>query len=359
MQQLILELKSVQKESTTTIKLADSKEFFSIGNRRFLGNKQKLLEFIASVIKENTSNINSICDIFSGTGVVGHYLSTPNNKVIFNDLLKSCTVPIKVFSTTTEFDQEIVDSYVQKFNNLKPKEENYFSTHFGGKYFTKEVARKIGRIRYLIEGADVNESERNILLTSLLYAADRIANTVGHYDAYIKNPDPKLKLELRPLRIEVERNKNNVVCEEDANALIRKIKTDLIYIDPPYNSRQYSDTYHLLENLIRWEKPEVYGKASKMDRSALKSKYCLKSALDTFRDLIGNINCRYILMSYNNTGDQRDGRSNNRISSEEIIETLEMRGKVNIFEKSYREFNSGKTVQREDHKETLYFCEIN
>ena len=31
-----------------------------------------------------------------------------------------------------------------------------------------------------------NEKEYNILLASLIYSMDRVANTVGHYDAYFK-----------------------------------------------------------------------------------------------------------------------------------------------------------------------------
>ena len=65
----------------------------------------------------------------------------------------------------------------------------------------------------------------------------------------------------------------------DSNILANEIKGDVVYIDPPYNSRQYSDAYHLLENLALWNKPEVFGKAKKMDRSHIKSKYCSKDAV--------------------------------------------------------------------------------
>ena len=71
----------------------------------------------------------------------------------------------------------------------------------------------------------------------------------------------------------------------DANEFIKNVKADLVYIDPPYNSRQYCDAYHLLENVARWEKPEVFGTAKKMDRSKLKSKYCSKRKI--FRKEIG------------------------------------------------------------------------
>lgn len=94
--------------------------------------------------------------------------------------------------------------------------------------------------------------------------------------------------------------KNNICHNEDANDLIKKIKCDLLYLDPPYNSRQYSDLYHLLENVAQWKKPEVYGKARKMDRSSIKSIYSCNKAKESFEDLIKNANANYIILSYNN-----------------------------------------------------------
>lgn len=335
------------------------KNKISIQNRRFLGNKFKLISFIKDVIQENCSDINIICDIFSGTGTVGNYLSTPSNTVIFNDILKSSIIPIRALSTDQEYNETKINYYIDEFNNLETNKDNYFSINFGGKYFTLNVARKIGEIRELLEKIDINNHEKNILLTSLLYAVDKIANTVGHYDAYYKNLDYEQVLRLKKLNIDLEKNKNNLAYEEDANILIRKIKKiDLLYLDPPYNSRQYSDTYHLLENLIRWEKPEVFGKASKMDRTKLKSRYCLKTALEAFTDLIDNADSRYVLMSYNNTGDSRDKRSNNRITEEQILKTLNRKGKVKVFERYHKEFVSGNSIGKDDHKEILYFCKV-
>lgn len=340
---------------------ASTRKLVSIENRRFLGNKFKLLTFIKKVIEENCTKVKVICDIFAGTGVVGNYLSRENNCVIFNDILKSCTIPIKAFCTVTAYNREKMENYIKIFNELKidEDEDNYFSLNFGGKYFTANIARKIGAIRELIGQLDVTEGEKNVLITSLLYAVDKIANTVGHYDAYRKILDSSQRLELKLLNIPSEKNFGNVVYEKDANSLIRELNNiDLIYIDPPYNSRQYSDTYHLLENLVRWEKPEVFGKAAKMDRKNFKSHYCTRNAFNAFQDLINNADCRYILMSYNNTGDKRDARSNNRISHEEIFGALERRGKVKLFEQNYKEFTTGKTILRNDHKETLYLCEV-
>ena len=107
-----------------------------------------------------------------------------------------------------------------------------------------------------------------------------------------------------------------------------------MYIDPPYNSRQYCDAYHLLENVARWEKPEVYGVAKKMKRDSVKSRYCTKSAPAAFEDLIKNIRAKYILLSYNNMAEK---------------------GSVKVFSESYKAFSTGKS-NISDNAERLFLC---
>lgn len=135
----------------------------------------------------------------------------------------------------------------------------------------------------------------------------------------------------------------------------QKIVADLVYIDPPYNSRQYCDAYHLLENVARWEKPEVFGVAKKMDRTALKSKYCTRSAAEAFDDLIKQLKCKYIVLSYNNMAQKGNDRSNARISDDDIIRILSAKGEVKIFSEEYKAFTTGKS-DIEDNQERLFLC---
>jgi len=308
---------------------------FQIQNRRFLGNKYKLLGFIEDIVNEKCNGFNSFCDIFAGTGVVGERFNEKDIKVISNDLLFSNYVPLKAFLSLTQIKLNVLKEKIDFLNNLKTNQDNYFSIHYGNTYFTLENARKIGVIREEINKIADNENEKAALITALLYATDKVANTVGHYDAYRKNLDTVQPIQLLVPDITLENNTNNEVFREDANLLIRKISCDVLYIDPPYNSRQYCDTYHLLENLATWEKPQVYGKAKKMDRSHLKSKYCLKTASKVFEDLIKNANCKHILVSYNNTGESKDGRSNARITDKNLLRILQNKSDVEIFERDY------------------------
>lgn len=91
---------------------------------------------------------------------------------------------------------------------------------------------------------------------------DKTANTCGHYDAYRKNGILDKELIL-PIPLIQEGSLNNRIYNTNANSLARRIVADVVYLDPPYNSRQYCDLYHLLENISQWEKPQVYGVAKK------------------------------------------------------------------------------------------------
>ena len=195
------------------------------------------------------------------------------------------------------------------------------------------------------------------MIASLLYAVDKVANTVGHYDAFRKTLDTVQPLRLLVPEFSSEDNQNNEIYREDANKLIRKISFDVLYIDPPYNSRQYSDAYHLLENLATWDKPPVHGIAKKMNRDHLKSEYCLKSAPEAFADLIRNAKCKHILVSYNNTGESKDGRSNARINDGQILSALKSRGDVDIFERDYKAFTAGKS-NGDGHTERVFYCNV-
>lgn len=130
------------------------------------------------------------------------------------------------------------------------------------------------------------------------------------------------------------------------------MKGDIAYIDPPYNSRQYSRFYHIYENLVKWEKPKLYGVALKPEPENM-SKYCTVKAKDAFKDLVENLNVKYLAVSYNNTYKSKSKSSKNKIEYEEIVEILNGVGETKIFEQSHQYFNAGKT-DFNDHKEFLF-----
>jgi adenine-specific DNA-methyltransferase len=191
----------------------------------------------------------------------------------------------------------------------------------------------------------------------LLFHSDKIANTVGHFEHYLKKAPESRPIDLEPLKLLSIGNAQ--IYNEDANALARKIECDVAYIDPPYNSRQYVNFYHVLENLARWEKPtEFEGISMKFKRNHLKSGYSQTKAPKLFADLLGTLKCKLIIVSYNNTYEANSTASNNRIQEDFLIEQLSKRGSTMIKEIKYKAFSSGNT-HFNNHLEKLYFCEVN
>lgn len=329
-----------------------------INNRRYLGNKYKLLDFIKGTVERECCGINTVADIFAGTGSVASAFI--DKKLITNDLLYFNYICHVAWFGAELYDKEKIESLICYYNAVQPKEENYMSEKFTDTFFSHEDCRKIGFIREDIEAKfvenKINARERAILITSLLYAMDKIANTCGHYDAYIKGATYDRHLELSVPLASNENNENNQCYNEDANCLVERIEADLVYIDPPYNSRQYCDAYHLLENVAKWEKPDVTGVALKMDRSELKSDYCTSNATKAFEDLITKIKAKYILLSYNNMANKGNGRSNAKISDEDIMRILSRKGRVKIFSEDYKAFSAGKS-NITDNQERLFLCE--
>lgn len=329
-----------------------------INNRRYLGNKYKLLDFIKGTVEKECKGITTVADIFAGTGSVASAFS--DKKLITNDLLYFNHVCHIAWFGAEKYDEEKIENLICYYNAIKPHEENYMSLNFADTFFSLEDCRKIGFIREDIEinykEKKINTRERAILITSLLYAMDKIANTCGHYDAYIKGASFDKHLELSIPLASNNNNENNQCYNEDSNQLVERIEADLVYIDPPYNSRQYCDAYHLLENVAKWEKPEVKGVALKMDRTSLKSDYCTSSATKAFEDLISKITAKYILLSYNNMAEKGNGRSNAKINDDNIMRILSRKGKVKVFSEDYKAFSAGKS-NITDNQERLFLCE--
>ena len=339
-----------------------NEQLLQIHNRRFLGNKTKLLGFIGDIVADKCRGYYTFCDIFAGTGVVGQYFNRPDTKIISNDILDSSFASLQCWLGTKNYNKDKISNTIEYLNSIEPKKENYVSENFGNSYFTKENAQKIGAIRDEIEKlnskGEISNEEKNVLLTSLVYAIDKVANTVGHYEAYRKKLDTIRGLRLLVPDIDVKNNTNNEIYQKDANQLVREIKCDVLYIDPPYNSRQYGDSYHLLENIVTWKKPKVEGVAKKMvSRGHLKSRYCVKGADNAFEDLIQNVKAKHILVSYNNTGEKKNVRSNAKIPDERIIAILKNKGDVEVFERDYKGFTAGKS-DTAGHTERVFYCKV-
>lgn len=331
---------------------------YHLENRRYIGNKNKLMSWISGLLEEHTYG-DSFLDVFAGTGVVSKWLLPKYNKFILNDFLYSNNIIFKAFFGTQKYDKKKLLDYLDTFQKIQTnsKDNDYFVNSYGGKFFSEHDAKVIGEIRTLIEqDNELNERERSILLASLIYSSDKIANTVGHYDAYRKKIDIQNRFIfelINPLDVS---GKNIEIYREDANKLVRKISADIAFIDPPYNSRQYSRFYHVLEGIVKWNKPRLEGVAMKPPVENM-SEYSKTSAPVVFDDLIKNLNVKYIVVTYNNTYKSKSNSSKNKITHEQIEQSLKRVGYTQIFEMPFQFFNAGKT-DLQNHKEFVFITKV-
>jgi len=330
-----------------------------ISNRRFIGSKRTMLEDIYKAITPYCNGKIVFADLFAGTGVVSSFMLEKGMDIITNDILRSNYVAYQAWFGKSKVDIEKINKIIEEFNSVDEKKikDNYFSNIYGGKYFSFIDARKIGYIRDRIEEMSLTEREKAILIVSLMYTTDKIANTVGHFEHFLSKKPEKKGVFLKSLKLEKFVGKVEMY-NVDANELVKKIKCDVAYIDPPYNARQYINFYHVLENLVLWEKPiEFEGVSMKFKRNHLKSDYSKSKAPIVFRNLIDNIKAKVIVVSYNNTYSAKSSASNNKISETDLMKILSNKGEVETREIKHRFFNSGKTNFK-NHKEILYICKV-
>lgn len=317
-----------------------------LNNRRYIGSKIKLLDEIYKAVTDANIDINSFADIFAGTGVVANKFANIYD-IIINDTLFHNIVLYRAWFLKEKVDLNTYKKYLLEFNQIDPRKikNNYFSKIYSDKYFHKNDAKKIGEIRERIELIKPKITERMyyLLLSSLILYADKIANTVGHFEHYLSSSPKITKSKLEELDINIFQ-KNINIYREDANELVKHIKADAIYIDPPYNARQYINFYHVLENLANWDKPQEFeGSSMKFKRNHLKSKYSTSKAPEIFKDLINNCNAKLIVVSYNNTYTATSSASNNKITYEQLVSILKKKGELTIKEINFNYFNTGKT----------------
>lgn len=122
----------------------------NIHQRRYLGNKYKLLPFIEKEIINNCKG-SSFCDLFAGTGVVSNHLYKHYKDVYINDFLVSNFLNYKTFFKTSgnKINEEKCQTWVK--NKILISKENYFSKNFADTYFSYEDCIKIGTLREELE----------------------------------------------------------------------------------------------------------------------------------------------------------------------------------------------------------------
>lgn len=347
---------------------------------RYIGNKESLLDTIYTKISSLDIHGERFFDFFSGTTNVARFFKDKGYQVESNDLLylsyclqkayienndeptfEKLLSAIKVggtslFSTPLELVVEFLNSIDDEFGFIS---QNY--TPLGTKelpqprmYFSEENGLRIDAVRITIEKwkqSDlINESEYYILLACLIESVSFYANVAGVYAAFHKKWDPRAvkRFALRPIKIH-NNGLVNKVHNTNSLDLVPYIDTDILYLDPPYNERQYLPNYHLIETIALYDSPQIKGVTGMRPYRKEKSSFC--NATTALRDLeyvAANANYKHLILSYNSEG---------IMSTEAIMSTLAKYGTVALEEIEYPRFksnNNGLSSTKKHVQEQLF-----
>ncbi len=344
----------------------------------YIGSKLSLLEFLKENIdKVVTSNDYVFSDLFAWTWIVWRYFKSLGHRIIANDLQYYSYVLNRSYiwnNNTLTFkwlensipelkDTKLIDKndvvckyleWIPWINGYIYSNYSYWGTNwkeFERMYFSDDNAKKCDAIREKLDerriGNKINDDEYFYLLCILLEGIDKVANTASVYWAFLK----KLKksalapLKMNPTEV-ILGDKKNEIYNEDINRLISHTKHEVVYLDPPYNHRQYSGNYHILETIAKNDKPKIRWKTWMRDCSDQKSLYCSRSQVKkAYQELIDNIKADYVFLSYNDEW---------LMSLEDIKEIMSRRGEYNFFTKKYNRFKADKDENREYKKDYVY-----
>ena len=303
---------------------------------RFIGCKALLLDNIKSVIDENAPDAKSFCDIFSGTATVARYFKqwyevTSNDLLYFSYVLQRGTVAVDCLPTYEILQENTgISDPVAYFNGLSleqmerlPPERRFFQNTYapiGGRmYINDENALRIDFARNITEDwrkvGFLSDDEYYYLVACIVEGIPFVSNISGTYGAFHKEWERRSYKKYELLRLPICTNgKNNTCFNANGADVLKEISGDILYIDPPYNERQYLPNYHVLETAAKYDFPEVRGITAQRAYENNKSDFCSKTkVVGAFEELIANARFNHIILSYSTDG----------LMSVEEIETME------------------------------------
>lgn len=341
---------------------------------RFIGCKTLLLDNIKEVIDEKAPDAKVLCDVFSGTATVARYFKQwyqvySNDILFFSYTLQRGTVEN---DSVPEFvklkEAKKIGDPIDYFNGLSieemstlPQEKRFFQNTYaptGGRmYINDENALRIDFARNYVEDWKneglLNDDEYYYLVACIVEGIPFVSNISGTYGAFHKEWERRSYKKYEVYRLPVTTNgKANKCFNMDGAEMLKQVSGDVLYIDPPYNGRQYLPNYHVLETAAKYDYPEVRGVTAQRPYENNKSDFCLKTkVVAAFDELISNAKFKHIILSYSTDG---------LMTPEEIECVMKKYGKPETFQVywiPYRRYKSREQGEKEALKEMLVYIE--
>jgi len=322
----------------------------SIRRLNYIGSKYQLLDWITDTIKTKTGwysfNNKKIADLFAGTGVVSYHFRLLGAEVYSNDAEKYSSVICHAF-TKSKCTQKCLDVIDQvKDRKVVGYITRNYSPYDGNErmFFTVENAMRIDGIREALSYVEVDHDEFQFLLASLILSADAVSNVPAVYGCYLKNFKAKAKKDLALVPIHTnneEVHPGSSVFNSNVLGFVLPTRVDAVYLDPPYNERQYSKNYFPLNMIVEGSSHPLKGKTGIPEECFL-SDFCRKGkVLASFEKVLRGLNTDWIFLSYS---------SESLVSKDDMVALLEKFGTVTVEERDYKrfksfEYNDGALVQ--------------
>ncbi len=323
---------------------------------RYIGSKNRILKFIDEIILNTYGDYGdaTIADLFSGTGCVGEMFKKKGARVISNDYMHF-SYAMQISKIKRNKLPRNYQKTIEELNALQGQEGFFFQeyTESGSgnrNYFSENNAKKIDAIcLYLkekLEAGDISQEEFYFYKASLIDAVTKVSNTSGTYGSFLKiNDNRKYKsIILEPLTVTNNSKENECYCEDIAE-VITHVRGDILYLDPPYNNRQYPPYYHILETVTLYDNPEIYGKTGRRHYEKMLSLLCMKEkAVSAMVNIIKNAKFAHCYISYSTDG---------IMPYKELCEKLKTYGEVKVFFKDYRRYKANSNGNIEEDKGKL------
>jgi len=276
---------------------------------KYLGSKRVLVPAILDLV-EALPGVHHVADLFSGTSRVGHALKAAGYRVSANDHNAYAATLARCYVAADR--EDVLPDTERLIRELAsvPGRAGYFTETFcvRSRFFHPKNGERVDAIRDAIAAKALPPELEAVLLVSLMEAADRVDSTTGVQMAYLKRWAPRahrdLELRIPAVLPRAAAGKGTAMEADAADAARAMGPVDLAYVDPPYNQHKYLGNYHIWETLVRWDAPDVYGRACKRvdcrdRRSAFNSK---RTIADALRTVVNAIDARFLVVSFNDEG---------------------------------------------------------